>query len=99
MIIRWGPDASSDRFRQSARCRKCGAKGVILRHPNLGQHAGRVGAVSNYYVELRRFASYLIAMLGHGSMTEVVRSQSISSSPGNPSFHLLEYIRFARVRA
>jgi hypothetical protein len=27
LIIRWGPDASSDRLRQSARCTRCGGRG------------------------------------------------------------------------
>jgi hypothetical protein len=28
LIIRWGPDASSDLLRQSARCSRCGPAGV-----------------------------------------------------------------------
>jgi hypothetical protein len=32
-IIRWGPDASSDLLRQSARCSRCGRKGATLQHP------------------------------------------------------------------
>jgi hypothetical protein len=34
LVIRWGPDASSDRLRRSARCTKCGHKGASLRHPS-----------------------------------------------------------------
>lgn len=33
LIIRWGPGASSDRLRRSARCTKCGGKGATLQHP------------------------------------------------------------------
>ena len=33
LIIRWGPDASSDMLRRSARCTKCGRKGAVLQHP------------------------------------------------------------------
>jgi hypothetical protein len=34
-IIRWGPGASSDILRRSARCEKCGAKGgASLQHPS-----------------------------------------------------------------
>jgi hypothetical protein len=32
-VIRWGPDASSDMLRQSARCQKCGHKGATLQCP------------------------------------------------------------------
>jgi hypothetical protein len=40
-IIRWGPDASSDLLRQSARCTKCGRKGAALQHPSwAGMHIG-----------------------------------------------------------
>jgi hypothetical protein len=34
LIIRWGPDASSDVLRRSARCTKCGRKGAVLQHPS-----------------------------------------------------------------
>jgi hypothetical protein len=34
MIIRWGPDASSDMLRRAARCSKCGAKGATLMFPS-----------------------------------------------------------------
>jgi hypothetical protein len=33
LIIRWGPDASSDQLRTSARCAKCGRKGATLTGP------------------------------------------------------------------
>jgi hypothetical protein len=33
-VIRWGPEASSDMLRQSARCSKCGAKGATLMLPS-----------------------------------------------------------------
>jgi hypothetical protein len=33
-VIRWGPDASSDMLRRSARCSKCGAKGATLMLPS-----------------------------------------------------------------
>ena len=34
LVIRWGPDASSNNLRQSARCTRCGRKGATLRHPS-----------------------------------------------------------------
>jgi hypothetical protein len=34
LIIRWGPEASSNRLRQSARCAQFGRKGVTLQHPS-----------------------------------------------------------------
>jgi len=34
LIIRWGPDASSDRLRQAARCTRCGGEGATLMHPS-----------------------------------------------------------------
>jgi hypothetical protein len=34
LIIRWGPEASSNRLRQSAKCARCGRKGVTLQHPS-----------------------------------------------------------------
>jgi hypothetical protein len=34
LIIRWGPDTSSDRLRQAARCTRCGGKGAMLMHPS-----------------------------------------------------------------
>lgn len=39
LIIRWGPDASSDRLRRLARCTACGARGATLQHPS---HVDRV---------------------------------------------------------
>jgi hypothetical protein len=33
-VIRWGPEASSDMLRRSARCSKCGAKGATLMLPS-----------------------------------------------------------------
>jgi hypothetical protein len=40
-IIRWGPDASSDMLRRSARCTKCGRKGAALQYPSwAGSHIG-----------------------------------------------------------
>jgi hypothetical protein len=36
LIIRWGPDASSDRLRASARCAKCVRKGATLTGPSWG---------------------------------------------------------------
>jgi hypothetical protein len=32
LIIRWGPEVSSDLLRRSARCTSCGHKGAILTH-------------------------------------------------------------------
>jgi len=32
--IRWGPEASSNMLRSSARCGRCGRKGVTLQHPS-----------------------------------------------------------------
>ena len=34
LIIRWGPDASSDVLRQRARCSRCGHKGATLQMPS-----------------------------------------------------------------
>src|SRR5215475_11797163 len=33
LVIRWGPDASSDMIRQRAVCTKCGHVGATLQHP------------------------------------------------------------------
>lgn len=33
-VIRWGPEESSDRLRQSAVCRKCGRRGAITIMPS-----------------------------------------------------------------
>jgi hypothetical protein len=35
-VIRWGPDVSSDRLRQLARCSCCGKKGATIQHPGWG---------------------------------------------------------------
>jgi hypothetical protein len=35
-VIRWGPNTSSDKLRQSARCTACGHKGATLQHPGWG---------------------------------------------------------------
>ena len=41
LIIRFGPDASSDVLRRSARCSRCGGKGATLMHPSWsGSHKG-----------------------------------------------------------
>jgi hypothetical protein len=41
VIIRWGPDASSNLLRQHARCSHCGARGGTLMHPSFaGEHIG-----------------------------------------------------------
>jgi hypothetical protein len=41
LIIRWGPDASSDMLRRSARCSACGRKGASLQRPSwAGSHVG-----------------------------------------------------------
>jgi hypothetical protein len=41
LIIRWGPDASSDILRRSAHCTRCGRKGAVLQHPSwAGMHIG-----------------------------------------------------------
>jgi hypothetical protein len=34
LIIRWGPDTSSDLLRRSARCTECGRKGAVFQHPS-----------------------------------------------------------------
>jgi len=34
LIIRWGPEASSDMIRNSALCARCGRKGASLTHPS-----------------------------------------------------------------
>jgi hypothetical protein len=33
LIVRWGPDASSDTLRCPVRCSRCGRKGATLQHP------------------------------------------------------------------
>jgi hypothetical protein len=33
LIIRWGPDTSSDMLRRCARCTKCGHKGATMQGP------------------------------------------------------------------
>ena len=44
LIIRLGPDASSDVLRRSARCSKCGGKGATLMLPSWGaMQMGLVG--------------------------------------------------------
>jgi hypothetical protein len=45
LIIRWGPDASSDMLRQCARCTVCGHKGAALQGPGWKNGPRRVGAV------------------------------------------------------
>jgi hypothetical protein len=35
-VIRWGPETSSDRLRQCARCTACGNKGATIQHPGWG---------------------------------------------------------------
>jgi hypothetical protein len=40
-VIRWGPDAPSDKLRAGARCTSCGSKGATLQHPGwAGNHIG-----------------------------------------------------------
>jgi hypothetical protein len=40
-VIRWGPDTSSDKLRQCARCTSCGNKGATIQHPgSAGSHIG-----------------------------------------------------------
>lgn len=34
LVIRWGPDTSSDKLRRCARCTACGHKGATLQHPS-----------------------------------------------------------------
>jgi hypothetical protein len=48
LVIRWGPDASSDMLRRSARCTKCGGKGATIRTPSWG---GNVIGISPFPVE------------------------------------------------
>src|SRR5215831_17335546 len=33
LVIRWGPDTSSDVLRRCARCQKCGHRSATLQHP------------------------------------------------------------------
>jgi hypothetical protein len=41
LIIRWGPDASSDVLRRKARCIRCGRKGAMLTYPSwIGEDVG-----------------------------------------------------------
>ena len=35
-VIRWGPNASSEKLRQCARCTACGNKGATIQHPGWG---------------------------------------------------------------
>src|SRR5262249_750814 len=35
-LIRWGPDASGEMLRRSARCGQCGGKGAIIQLPGWG---------------------------------------------------------------
>jgi hypothetical protein len=40
-VIRWGPDASSDKLRAAARCTGCGDQGATVQHPGCaGNHIG-----------------------------------------------------------
>jgi hypothetical protein len=40
-VIRWGPDASSDKLRAAVRCTSCGGKGATVQHPGwAGNHIG-----------------------------------------------------------
>jgi hypothetical protein len=32
-VIRWGPNTSSDKLRQCARCTSCGNRGATIQHP------------------------------------------------------------------
>ena len=34
LVIRWGPDESSDRLRRSIKCTACGHKGVLIYLPS-----------------------------------------------------------------
>lgn len=36
LIIRWGPDASSDMIRRNARCERCGGRGATIQGPSWG---------------------------------------------------------------
>jgi hypothetical protein len=41
VVIRWGPNASSDKLRQAARCTACGHKGAPLQYPSwAGENVG-----------------------------------------------------------
>ena len=48
LMIRWGPDISSDRLRQAARCTRCGGKGATLMHPS---YVDRVVGFQPYPIE------------------------------------------------
>src|SRR6516225_12093841 len=40
-VIRWGPEASSDKLRADSRCICCGGKGATIRRPGwAGNHIG-----------------------------------------------------------
>src|SRR5262249_58446391 len=40
-VIRWGPNASSDKLRARARCTNCGTKGATIQRPGwAGNHIG-----------------------------------------------------------
>jgi hypothetical protein len=50
-VIRWGPDASSDLLRKSARCGNCGHKGVALQAPSW---TGSVQGFQSYAEALKK---------------------------------------------
>ncbi len=52
-VIRWGPDASSDRLRQSARWGRCSTKGAALQAPSW---TGSETGFQTYAVALERVA-------------------------------------------
>jgi hypothetical protein len=53
-VILWGPDASSDKLRNGARCTSCGSKGATLQHPGwAGNHIGFQPFPTNVADEMR----------------------------------------------
>ena len=53
LIIRWGPNTSSNKLRRCARCTKCGTWGAYTYHPSVGSIPGLMYAP--FPVEARAF--------------------------------------------
>jgi hypothetical protein len=51
LIIRWGPEASSDVLR---RCARCGSRGATLQHPSYVKLGRWVSTVSNGVLSFTR---------------------------------------------
>jgi hypothetical protein len=58
-VILWGPNASSDKLRASARCTRCGGKGATLQRPgwagnNIGFYPFPISITNDMREEHRR---------------------------------------------